>query len=103
MTCPDCGKKGITYLAKHKRFCKGKKAKKATASPAKKKTPPVPMPPPHLTPKPTPPPAPKQPANIAAEASEGLRFAALLRKKAADHRAKAGQLEDMAKAAESLL
>lgn len=105
LKCTGCGKVGIVHMKKHLRYCPAKGKKKAPASVAKKKAPPVPTPPPAKT---APPPAPKpttetQPANIAGEASEGLKFAALLRKKAADHRTKAAQLEGMAKAAESLL
>lgn len=86
-TCKDCGKPGIKHMKKHLRYCPGKKGKKAE--------------------KPNTPRAAKpedtRPAKLADEASDGVKFAALLRKKAEDHRATARKLDDMAKAAESLL
>ena len=97
-TCPDCGKPGIKHLTMHTRYCPGKKGRKANATAAAKKAEKA-----AAAAKKYVPATPKQPANIAAEASEGLRFAAMCRKKAAEHRAKAGQLDDMAKASETLL
>lgn len=91
MTCPDCGKEGIKRLAMHKRFCPGKKGKKANAGAAAKK-------------------ARAAAAKKKTPLTDGTNVAALLLSKAEEHRAtaadlleKAEKLEDMAKEAESLL